>query len=831
MAKRRINAYILHEKDAKSGHRTISQMFPDMRVDQSWSEHMCAIYTDEEKADQMRDSKKASNYVTAFSDLLSKGGTCSSEDKKFFCGNINPEFLGACVHILGHDMGSTGLMGAGSNILCDTYRWMIMKPGEYSEIGGLISKIETRDCLYSGRKTNEPTKAFKTQWHMQQGIRAQAAALMSTVVGVGTWQIMSSMTEAVTDKHIFTTSDDWVRGICVHEGSRYDKRSVEIEFIHRPFGLMKRIMMMNSSSKLVESANLSEFNNMAVTRRGMMVQSPVHAHLAIQPLLGTSVIDDVVSLISGSRATVRWGDTIDVATGSIEGYIVLLRQKWLLDDQHIQSMIDKGFLPKDDEQLLEGFQFRTDHLKRIVYWTTEPGKRGDLLNGSVSMLDSIRRAANVKEKNKRARRPVGFNSTTFMQRENSEAIEKSRMLKNKGGGKYTRPIQPELRINARNKFVELLYSDLDEIPPIDSITINDLSTYEKCTIAPKSAKTSHLKPCSQGSGGKSPKEVDLGAVISKRFTGLNLRARLDVEGMDLVDIPFADFLTWYRSKVKEKMTFGFGFQSPYGLPRMAFRNGCRFTKATSFSFFMDHPDMASAKSLDYQKMTEKHSIKPLVYGGSDLKNISEGRFMMPHSMRAIPGEKGTILHEYSWEHGTKGRDSVLVEPFSTPHMTVFKGVDRIYLINPDRPDMSLVNLAKYIRIDDPPGSSLPGVCFDAIAAYNYGNWLYTNSFKAMASMDSLMRFVSGCKQPKWLQGKLPAFPYFVGNTTNITRGVYTIVEGHKCVRRLRLYAPHARLDLNEETRVVRISCSHNRPTLLALIPTEADYDEYPELGW
>jgi hypothetical protein len=293
------NDYGIHPKDAKSSNREIAQMGPYMRSPQFFAESMCRVYCDGDESDMMTDHDKAPEYVSIFSEIIEKGGVCSSEDKSFFCGYMQPDLMGLAIHCLSIDIGSTALAGCGAMMIADSSRAVYLPLDADQDI--VPAELDPEYVNRVEHKLQGRVKMFKVITCFMQGIRAMAAATYATPVQKGLAMIQAEMSPEIPAVSIMTTSDDAVKGYVPIERPSFNIESTTNEIFYRSNEILNKTQMKDNNRKRMILNAQAEFNNMVTNRNGMLPQQFIHAHLCIQPLLGQSLAADIVAAVSSSR--------------------------------------------------------------------------------------------------------------------------------------------------------------------------------------------------------------------------------------------------------------------------------------------------------------------------------------------------------------------------------------------------------------------------------------------------------------------------------------------------------------------------------------------------
>jgi len=338
------NIYTIHPKDSKSKNREIPQMTSHMRVAQFVSESLLSVYTDAEEIDNMQNPNKYSDFVINFSDIMARGGLSRSEDKSFFCGHMHPEGISLGVHALAKCAEWPSLYTSSSILRCDTSRYTVLPDGaDISVIDGIDDRI--RVVIPSGKKLVQSI-AVKNYLHFMQGVRAMGGAVINTVFSSAMDKIQKLRCLDIEVTAVATTSDDSARAVLCKRNSTFDPSDVHSDYINLPIGLVKHVMMKDSDDKPILSPKLAEFNNVAATPRGMVTQTFVHGHLAIQPLNGDTIFADMLSCIGNAKMSISWGDSMDLVRSIYDSYIVMLQQRWLIKEEEMDHLFNLGILQR-----------------------------------------------------------------------------------------------------------------------------------------------------------------------------------------------------------------------------------------------------------------------------------------------------------------------------------------------------------------------------------------------------------------------------------------------------------------------------------------------------
>jgi len=217
MGEKKRNIFATHPKDSKSKNREIPQMTSYMRVFQFASESLCEIYTDSDPSDMMQNPEKFSRFAVNFSKAMKSGGIARSEDKEFFCGWMQPEFMALVISTVAHLTGSTSLITAASIMRTDKSRFSVIPDDCNPDILGDLPREYVR--VHKNNKVYmRPMILSRT--HMGQGVKAMAAAVVNTVTSVGAQKMFDEMCSHIKESDVITTSDDAARYVVMHEASK-----------------------------------------------------------------------------------------------------------------------------------------------------------------------------------------------------------------------------------------------------------------------------------------------------------------------------------------------------------------------------------------------------------------------------------------------------------------------------------------------------------------------------------------------------------------------------------------------------------------------------------
>jgi len=747
---RLVNIFAIHPKDSKSKNREIPQMTGYMRAAQFVSESLITIYTDADEVDMMQDPEKYSKFVEASIDILGSGGLIRSEDKSFFCGYMHPEAMGMACLTVGQVVGSAAMTTAAALLRVDTERYSVLPDGCDPSI---IEGIDTVEVNYSKNGKIKKTFAVKNYIHMMQGVRAVAAALVNTVFTHGYDLIMRDIWQGYGEISTFlmTTSDDSTRGISVTK-SDY---AVEIQndYIHSLPRMVSHCMMMDSFDKEITSSRLSEFNNVAATPAGMMQQMFIHTHLTIQPLMGESIIDDIITVATAPKLSLTWGDSLDCIRSSHDGYLVLLQQKWLLTPEHMETLLNIGFLPNCDEALIHPQMLIHPNVCLKLIRLTE--RVNDVINGVLSIFDCLRIFSQSTE---RAKKPRYVNLQTNLLRvdNNIALINASRKSKGRSDMAAYRVRKHARRSIIRDKFFNFIAKPEPAASPDEDEAVRIiLDRFYDIVITMTRPTRQDLMPCYQGSKTQLRKSYNVSGILALRQCNINIRFGLTDEEYKISQLDEESFKKWYGDHLRSKQYDGITFKSPGGRPLNRSYNEVLFQRPHAFSFFLKLPMSDELPSMLTLYNTPLPNFVACIYGGKSI-NYARSNNCKLSSGYSLIGNDIYIVYQL-----TKGRPVLLTKPHKEANIAYYKhGIHKI-----------LVSKADYSPIKDsdvldarPAFSFITG---NTTAVANYGNYLNTSSSEAVRRMRMLFTQCSS-DMPRWINRFKPIYPHFPPDCQEIT---------------------------------------------------------------
>lgn len=791
--KKILNMYTIHPKDAKSKDREIPQMTSHMRVFQYVSETLIGVYTELEAIDMMQNPNKYNLFVTEFSRIMQLGGITRSEDKSFFSGHMHPECMALAVHALAVEVGSPALVLSSAILRCDKSRYTVVPEGFH--VDDSITQIPV--YLQVQRKT-ERRIAIRNYIHFMQGVRAMAGALVNTVFCKGLDVIQRILSPDISITSVMTTSDDSARGVYVN-----NKISSHVEqmmdYINLPVTLVKHCMMKDSEDKAIVSSKLAEFNNVVVGPSGMFPQQFVHPSLAIQPLNGETIIDDILSVVSAARMSITWGDSPDVMRSVYEANLILLQQRWLFTHHQIEYLEDIGLLPICDEDILAGNICPSQALASRIIAIMTPNEIDELMAGQFNLLSVLRRFKFKRSSKTPSIRKTHYKTDSIQLDLAFKLINKSRYVRQRKAVKYIRPPKYHDRIIVRDQFMNFVTNAKVASDEIFERIRDVLPNKFEMIIVHHIPRRSHMMPCYQGIKTKNYVEIDVSKILTFHYFKLFLYGPLTKDEMDIATLPREELLEKLKS-YKEKQSFlGLSFKSASGLPLMYFHNDHMFNRPVAFQLVIDLEPTAEQKPTFSYNGSIVPNFKPCLYGqASFIKCKTE--MLIPAFGYSIEGDNIHIFYRRRSERVK----SMTIRKTKFPYVIVDDNIGKIYCplaIDYTPLDVSYFGITR-------PYIHEPSLVGDSRAAINYGNFYHTNANQANVTLSELFNSL-GAVLPKIVHRFKSEYPKFLKNAVVIDMAASNTLIGVNCIHKLKLKPvknplAHQAIDLNGiEPKIVK----------------------------
>jgi hypothetical protein len=777
------NVFTIHPKDSKSKNREIPQMTNYMRVTQFVSESLLEIYTDDEEADMMQNPSKYSIYAKRFSDIMSKRGRTRSEDKSFFCGHMHPEFMSVAIGLLARILGSTPLVLSSSLIRCDRSR-ITVTPHEMDE--ETLIDVPTLGVinLRIGKKLVQ-RKAILNYVHMQQGVRAMAAACINTAVSTGLDLLQREVAPDIIDSCVLTTSDDAVRGVVVKAQSVMNRFRVKDDYINAPINVMPMVMMLDSTDKGIESERIAEFNNVVCSPVGLMPQHFVHAHLAIQPLNGENIIDDIFEVTARARSTLSWGDTFDLTRSVLSNNILYLCQKWHLTDHEIEVLISHGLLPETDEELLRGGKDLSDKILSFMLRSMLPASRTDLENGLIDIRSGLR-SYNVKEKSRNKYiKTIDYPSEIKSLTRNFVKINASRRLKGNLKVDMMKPYNFERLRNVKNDFLKDFYLNDAPMTEAELILVKSLPQLPKVKVYPKEPSKTDLQPHTQGGRAITQHDLDYKLIIAKRETGVTVTRFLTDKESDLLALTDKEFERELHLKEIRDKYYGIRFKSPTGRPLIRFYGDAMYIRPQVFTFIVDLPYPEPRDNLFTMSGRPFRNFKPCWWGEWSLLRADKTKASMAFGYSI---EEDALYVFYKLE--SRALKLYTIETYDKSIKFVEFQIQGRNMLCPIARDYTPIKVS---RIEDYENiSSYANMTGDATALLNYGNYMNSDSATASKWMKEIFK-AHNSSLPGFINDFKPRFPIFAPGAKEFEFAKLIVLKHYNSITRLKLiWSDHPR---------------------------------------
>lgn len=768
------NIFTIHPKDSKSKNREIPQMTNYMRATQFVSESLLTIYTDAEESDMMQNTEKYSEFCESFSEVISKSGLSRSEDKEFFCGYMQPECMSLCTLVVAIITGSTSIVTASAIQRCNKSRWTLL-PKECDE--SIIDGIEERKtCFVKQGKTASRSLAILNYIHMMQGVYAIGAALVNTVFTVGLDFLQKEILVDVEKTFIYTTSDDSVRGVIVKKDNVYNAQQVKADYINSAPLEMHHCMMKDSTEKPIESETLAEFNNVAVGPSGMYPQQFIHSHLCIQPLLGWSVIEDIVNCVSNARMSLTWGDSIDLARAALNSNIMLLQQKWLLTQFELDKLYDVGLLPKCDEEIISGMGKLDDNIKLKLFRMLDDECKMFVISGEMKLIDSLRVYKLKGESANQKPRIVKYLGDLVGLRTTFEQINRSRRIKNKINIGALKQFDYGKRRQTKNILFEQLSKPEAAITLEEKRILDDLPKQPDIKIIPCQPRRSSFKPSYIGSSIKIKPNINLKGIIAKRLLNINITKHLNENEQHIANLTQEEYDLFMLKYQQEDLYKGLAFKSPSGRSLMKLHNkelyngSMCFNYVASLEYPCEEPSNMTFGGTRYDK------VIPCFYGYKMLEKADKQGCMLAFAF-CHHGDLTTIFFQKK-----RGRPMSHTIDRNDNNFVIIEKKD-VRVLCPLKKDLTPIADGSYnMEVEKPYNPLLTG---DPDALLNYGNFMNTSARSAIKKMRVIFNTFDS-NFPHQLAAVKPSFPYHLESSVEITYARINFLKGSRAISKLRL---------------------------------------------
>jgi len=768
------NIYTIHPKDSKSKNREIPQMTTHMRIPQFVSETLLTIYTDAEETDMMQNPDKYAEFVKQFSNIMRRGGLSRSEDKSFFCGHMHPEAMSLAILSVSKVLGSPSLVTSSAILRCDKSRWTVLPPeADESVAQGINERI--RVVIPSGKKLHD-VLAVKNNIHFMQGVRALGGAVVNTVFSTALDIIQRKRCPDIELTAVMTTSDDSARAVVAKRNAMYSSSTIHADYINLPISLVGHCMMKDSSDKPILSNRIAEFNNVAAGPNGMIPQTFVHAHLALQPLNADTFVDDLISTFSNARMSLTWGDSIDLVRSVYDSNLVYLCQRWLLTQRELDGLFDSGIIPQTDEDLISGkFCFTKEAKLKLISTLREEVKK-DILAGELNILDGLR-SYRLKKTGKSPKPqlvlydgPIERLKIAFSQ------INAARRVRGRKKALLTRPVHFTDRVAAKNAFVRVMLGPTPTETPEMAELLALLPDAPSVYITHTKPRFSDMNPTVIGQIVEDPNEVTFKNVFTKRVTGVDFSTRLRPYEEFLVGADFDTVKKAFNLQSTKKTVSGVKYKSPGGRPQTRFYNGKVLNQPYTFSFNIDLDQRGIPSSNYTQGGIRFDTFTPCFYGNYTLTQAKTQNCKLAYGY-AIMGSEVVVFYQLL------NRPVSMYKTNYTKQNIVVVSTSRDKIICPIRKDLTPIRLSTYeVTYDQGYNHNFGG---DPDAVQNYGNYLNTRSRSAIKSLRAVFAKF-GSDFPGSIIKFKPSYPWYPESATKLPTAKVNKFIGSKSICKLEL---------------------------------------------
>jgi len=789
--------YGIGPKDAAKSDREIASQVIEMRPFQFFSECLQSTVSHANDDDALLNSDKYPKIVSSFQQALSSNTPVigTSEDRKFHCGENHPEFMSVATSIIARVIGSPALVTSAAIEACNTTRHIVFPvgygrrarqrlDGEGREVEDLEMKklVEELEALivqsqtdFVKRKTGKQfvevmrMKLFK---HMQQGIKAIAAGNINSIHVRGFAKAIMRFNSDIIEYVASITSDD-VGAVAVCCADADVKKQAQL-IVYLPCSLLHLTMQHNSPDKHVVSdsttAKFIEMNDISITDRGMISQSPIHPCMSIQPLSGTSMVHDLMNVVSTATMTIRWSDPPVVAEASLNQGIRMLQNKWLLTSEEVQTLKDGGLIPRSLPELLGGFMIRDDETLNAVIHRHREEDIQDVIDGRRNIMMTVLRQSRIKNKKPGVEDEekeyedvpgTGRFSTDIK----IESINQSRKI----GGQVKNALlsvqRPSLRRERTAQFVKTFRNHQIQHPRFEEVknAIRQPRVFVHFTDREEKDQFTHKM------GVVAYRKIaDRRRIMARRFLNITYRTPLDLEEVEISELPDDEFRTRMIRLSRERQTSGHTHTSPVGLPAVRIiENDTKmmYTRPQSFNFSYELEGDERPYAAPMYRNSEIKSFKVCLIGGPAVKTGSR----LAYATGWI-GDKMFAFYQFL---GRRQSGSVDITAYAKLTSVVVP-VPGAQLYVQIKEDWSPIFGAE----SDP----LPGVHGDFAAVTNYGGML-RNRQGFLRITDIFAMNDSGL--PSWTRQHFPAGLRFMGKPVEVPCESITF-SGSKYVSRVRL---------------------------------------------
>jgi len=773
------NVYAIHSKDSKSKDREIPQMTNYMRPIQFVSETLISIYTDEESVDMMQDPAKYSKYVSQFSKIMRDGGLTRSEDKSFFCGHLQPESMSLGTLAVARATGSAALTTAAALQRINRSRWTVSPLNCNLDIikhGNEEITIKRKD----GNKTKKCIASLN-YYHMMQGVYAMGGALINTVFVSGLDLISKEILPDIEYTSVMTTSDDSARGVVVSNKTKFRTEDVANAYMNLGTQLAPAFMMQDSIDKAICSDVQSEFNNVVAMPNGMLPQSFVHASLCVQPLIGISIVDDIVSAVSNARMSLTWGDSIDLTRSAYVSYITLIQQKWLLTESEIEFLQEAGILPSTDEDLLKGFHVKSDLALKNLFSLVKPDLRQSVIEGQLSILKGVR-SFNIAKTRNRKPHLINYDGPNRRIKSRFESINTARKLQNRKNQKYYYPVAPSKRQIAKDKFIDAM-TNLNP-PDVDAQIMLKLQHYFgsfDVNITPRPPTAKDYFPATVGRTVRTQPSLNFPNIRSWKHFGIYSERKLVADEMEAAAKTDDEIDKLELLETRREFIEGFSWKSPSGYPLMRSWNNLFFHQPMVFDFESNLPDPIFKENTISIGKNTFDKVEPTWISDAFLKKLSEfGQIKI--ALALLTNNNGQFVL-YKTDDGQLlsktakyNRDDINKQFPYTEDRNYSYMTTRQKAISP----LSILKHNIIIKTDFV--STITG---DVEAVVNYGNYINSNALRNESWLSNIYRKYKS-NYDKRIHKFRVEYPYFHKNCLTFEAGAVTSFVGHRSSCKVRL---------------------------------------------